>query len=71
MRRDRERKLLNMFLSKYGDYPKRDYPEDRERSKKAVDVIAENREGNTLAIEHTLVEPFLGERDDYFKHSRK
>ena len=62
MRRDR--RLVNLFLSQYGDYPKRDYPEDSVRNKRAVEVIAEDRNGNTLAIEHTLIQPFIGERDD-------
>jgi hypothetical protein len=60
MRRDRT--LVNIFLSEYGNYPKRDYPEDREQG--AVDAIAEDQDGNSLAIEHTLVQPFFGEKDD-------
>ena len=62
MRRDR--RLVNMFLSKYGDYATRDYPEDRDRNKRAVEVIAEDQNGNSVAIEHTLIQPFIGERDD-------
>jgi len=53
-----------MFLSKYGDYPKWDYPEDWERNKGAVEIIAEDQSGNTVAVEHTLIQPFKGERED-------
>lgn len=31
----------------------------------AVDAIAHDQSGSTLAIEHTLLQPFVGEREDY------
>ena len=62
MRRDR--RLVHMFLLKYGDYPKWDYPEDSERNKGAVEIIAEDQNGNSVAVEHTLIQPFSGERED-------
>src|SRR5262245_1429679 len=62
MRRDR--RLVHMFLSKYGDYPKRDYPEDWQRNKGAVEIIAKDQNGNSVAAEHTLIQPFRGERED-------
>jgi hypothetical protein len=35
-----------------------------ERQKQAVEAICRDQEGGTLAVEHTLVQPFVGEKDD-------
>jgi hypothetical protein len=59
-----------MFLSEYGVYPNIDYPEDRERNKGAVDAIAKDQYGSSLAMEHTLIQPFDGEREDAQPFSR-
>jgi hypothetical protein len=41
-----------------------DLPDELERQKQAVDVIAQDERGQTLAVEHTLIQPFVGEKDD-------
>jgi hypothetical protein len=40
-----------------------DWP-DRDSSKKNIDAICRDSAGRTLAIEHTLIEPFEGEKAD-------
>lgn len=40
-----------------------DWP-DRDSSKKNIDAICGDDDGHTLAIEHTLIEPFVGEKND-------
>ena len=39
-------------------------PEEEERRLPSVEAIARDNEGNTLAIEHTLIEPFEGKCQD-------
>jgi hypothetical protein len=65
----RDIKLIELFLLQYRDsggeaYRIVEYPEEVEREKPAVEAIAENSKGQRLAIEHTLVQPFEGQRDD-------
>ena len=67
MRWDRE--LTQIFLKGYNRYRGtgfmiESYPEDTDRHRKAVEVIARDQSGATLAVEHTLVQPFGGERED-------
>ena len=34
-----------------------------------IDMLATRlSDGRTLAIEHTMIEPFVGEKDDFYKH---
>jgi hypothetical protein len=40
-----------------------DWP-DSDSSKKNIDAMCRDRDGHTLAIEHTLIEPFEGEKAD-------
>lgn len=61
--------LIELFLGRYKDAGGRPYrlaerPDQIERAKKAIDVIAVDDRGNRLAIEHTLVEPFQGQKAD-------
>jgi hypothetical protein len=67
-RRERERILVELFLSAYEDAwanCHRDYLEERIDS--AVEVLARATNGATLAIEHTLIEPFVGDREDFVR----
>ena len=63
-----------MFLSAYENGSWADalhvQPDKIERIKPAVDWLAKRKsDGKTLAIEHTIIEPFVGEKADfaYFK----
>ena len=67
MRRDI--KLIQLFLPGYNEstgssYEIRKHPDQIERQEPAIDAIAYDRAGKSLAIEHTLVQPFWGEKDD-------
>ncbi len=67
MRRDQL--LVEHFLSAYNRYHEPSYkvvrwPEVTNRKTQAVEAVASNDLGLTIAIEHTLVEPFEGERQD-------
>jgi len=68
MRRDH--KLVELFLVEFNrvtgkTYEVREWPEDIQRQTPAVEAIAADVTGKTLAIEHTLLQPFVGEREDY------
>jgi hypothetical protein len=41
-----------------------DWPDQTERNQKAIDALCEDADGNRLAIEHTLIEPFTGAKED-------
>jgi len=64
--RKKERPLIELFLSEYDDGAYRgcalDWLEDHQES--AVEVLATSACGQTLAIEHTLIQPFTGEKLD-------
>jgi hypothetical protein len=67
MRRDE--RLIDLFLRGYRDRAGSSYrllerPDRTERDKPAIDCIAVNERGDRLAIEHTLVEPFEGQKAD-------
>ena len=67
MRRDE--RLIDLFLHGYKDCAGSSYhlverPDRVERAKPAIDCIAVNELGDDLAIEHTLVEPFEGQKAD-------
>jgi len=40
------------------------WPDAEDRINSAVDAVAEDANGNTVAFEHTLIEPFEGQRAD-------
>jgi hypothetical protein len=62
----KERPLLEMFLSEYENGAWRNAVPDwvEERMDGAVEVIATRGDGQTVAIEHTIVQPFVGEKSD-------
>ncbi len=67
MRRDKV--LIEEFLRGYNDYSGTTFrvtkrPDEVERKKQAVDTIAQDDSRQKLAIEHTLLQPFVGEKDD-------
>jgi hypothetical protein len=69
----RDSKLIALFLSAYedgswaGDLAIRERPESQ--VDRGVDTLATRKsDGFTLAIEHTLIEPFPGEKQDYYQH---
>lgn len=67
MRRDE--RLTDLFLRGYRDRAGNSYqlahrPDQAERDRPAIDCIAVNERGGRLAIEHTLVEPFEGQKAD-------
>jgi hypothetical protein len=65
----RDRILIEDFLRGYNQHIGETYqpatrPDEVERQKQAVDWIAKNCLGRILANEHTLIQPFIGEKDD-------
>jgi hypothetical protein len=58
-----------MFLDEYNKnngvvFEVKQWPEQIERNKPAVEAIAVNERGELLAIEHTLLQGFVGEKED-------
>jgi hypothetical protein len=67
---NREDAFISLFLSAYENGSWADalhqQPDRIERTKPAVDWLAKRKsDGETLAIEHTIVEPFVGEKADF------
>jgi len=62
----KERPLIEMFLSAYEYDTWKDAGLDwvGERQDGAVEVVATRADGATLALEHTLIQPFVGEKFD-------
>jgi hypothetical protein len=62
----RERPLLLMFLAEYENGVWKSAALDwvEERIDGAVEVVAERADGGKLAIEHTIVQPFVDEKKD-------
>jgi hypothetical protein len=62
----KERPIIEMLLSAYGDDTWKDASLDwvEETQDSAVEVIATRPDGQKLALEHTLIQPFVGERLD-------
>ena len=61
--------LVQMFLSQYKDEDGNSYvlkvrPDVEERKAKAVEAIAVAESGCSLAIEHTYIQPFEGQKSD-------
>ncbi|MFQ5796726.1 MAG: hypothetical protein ACE5JP_16985 [Candidatus Bipolaricaulia bacterium] len=64
----RENRIIEIFLSAYESDSwadaKLDWLDEKEDS--AVEVLATRRsDGKTLAMEHTVIEPFVGDKDDF------
>src|SRR6266545_2459956 len=66
----RDQKLVEAFLHEYKNirgstYEVKEWVDDAERNKPAVEAIAvDESTGKSLAIEHTLLQPFEGEKED-------
>jgi len=65
----RDERLIDLFLRGYKDRDGKTYhlqkrPDQVERERPAIDCVAVNERGDDLAIEHTLVEPFEGQKAD-------
>jgi len=65
----RDQELVIRFLDEYNrvnqdSFKVIEWPEQTERNRPAVEAIAINQAGTSLAIEHTLLQPFVGEKDD-------
>ncbi len=66
---ERDKVLIEEFLRGFNDTFRTAFqiakrPDELERQKKAIDAIAQDSRGQRLAIEHTLIQPFAGEKDD-------
>jgi len=65
----RDKQLVQLFVGGYNgvmssSYEIRSWPDVVERTAQAVEAIAVDDAGARLAIEHTLLQPFVKERDD-------
>ena len=57
--------LIKHMNSRCGtDYTVTALPEEADRTKKAVEAIATNSKGDSIAFEHTLIQPFVGDKTD-------
>jgi hypothetical protein len=66
----REELFISLFISAYEEGSWADalhvQPDKIERTKPAVDWLAKRKsDGKTLVIEHTIIEPFVGEKADF------
>jgi hypothetical protein len=66
----REDTFIGLFVSAYENCSWADaineQPDQIERTRPAVDWLAKRQsDGKTLAIEHTIIEPFIGEKRDF------
>jgi hypothetical protein len=64
-----DKQLIELFLVGYSELKGRrfriiEHPDETDRMQQAVDGLAISGDGESLAIEHTLLEPFEGERAD-------
>ena len=66
----RDQKLVSAFLYEYRNisgstFKVKEWVDDNERNKPAVEAIAvDTARGTSLAIEHTLLQPYEGEKND-------
>jgi hypothetical protein len=69
LRVTREDHFIRLFLSAYerGSWANAALtkPDAIERTSPAVDQIATRSDGTILALEHTIIEPFVGEKEDF------
>jgi hypothetical protein len=61
--------LVDLFLKRLNsdrgtDYRITEQPDEIDRKNKAVEAIATDSSGNSIAIEHTLIQPFVGDKSD-------
>ncbi len=67
MRRDQ--RLVDLFIAGYNEkfgtnFKVVERPDETNRAKPAIEAIAHDPNLGSLAIEHTLVQPFMGEKED-------
>jgi hypothetical protein len=65
----RDKLLIGEFLRGYNEhfgttFQVTELPDHLERQKEAIDAVAKDASGRALAVEHTLIQPFLGEKAD-------
>jgi hypothetical protein len=65
----RDKRLIELFLTEFNEWTARsynvvDWPDLQTRDRKAVDALARDDQGRCVAIEHTLLQPFTGEKAD-------
>ncbi|HZZ41058.1 MAG TPA: hypothetical protein VFE06_18115, partial [Acidobacteriaceae bacterium] len=62
-----EQALIRLFVSAYEDFAWVGSKVDAldERTDGTIDALITRPDGQTMAIEHTLIEPFVGEKRDY------
>lgn len=65
--RSREKRLIELFLSAYENdsWKGAHLCWVEEWQDAAVEVVATRSDGKTLAIEHTIIEPFVGDKEDF------
>ncbi len=66
---DRDIKLVQLLIDHLNsndgsDYRITAFPEQDNRSEEAVEAIATNSSGDSIAFEHTLIQPFFGDKAD-------
>jgi len=66
---DNDKQLIALFVDEFNNWAEASYavvswPDIDTRDRKAVDALARDAAGRELAIEHTLLQPFIGDRDD-------
>jgi hypothetical protein len=74
MKNQRDKDVIEHWLRLYNrltgaSYRVEDWP-DSDSSKKNIDALCRDTSGHTLAIEHTLIEPFVGEKSDAARFMR-
>jgi len=74
MKNQHDKEVIQHWLQLYNhltgaSYSVEDWP-DSDSSKKNVDALCRDAGGHTLAIEHTLIEPFVGEKSDAARFMR-
>jgi hypothetical protein len=74
MKNQRDKAVIEHWLRLYNrltdsSFAVVDWP-DSDSSKKNIDAMCRDRNGHTLAIEHTLIEPFDGEKADANRFGR-
>lgn len=65
----KDKDVIESWLKLYGlitgnAYSVVEWPDQQDRTEKAIDALCEDVAGNRLAIEHTLIQPFKDEKAD-------
>jgi hypothetical protein len=64
-----DKKLVALFLRCYASQTNADFvkiliPDETERNKQAVDAVATDQRGTRVAVEHTVLQPFPGQKQE-------